>query len=57
MTRQDAIYYLMSELSDYGLLWQQLHPELNVDIEGAQQRDREALLALGVTDEEMTEAQ
>ena len=56
MTRQDAIYYLISELSDYSFLWAE-KAGTNEDVEASQQRDLEALLALGVTPEEIVEAQ
>lgn len=59
MTRLEAVRYLINELHQYTLLWEEWAGERGfpTDVETAQQRDLEALLALGVTNEEITEAQ
>ena len=58
MTRQEAVDYLLGELREYSLLWDETYGQGTGYFPAASvAKDREALLALGVTEQEIEEAE
>lgn len=57
MTRSEAIAHLVQELGHYSLLFLEHNPDMEADVVSAQALDLEALLAVGITPQEIEDAQ